>query len=208
MSGIRAFAIVAAMGLIVASGVVPALADDVARTADEAVAKEVVVSANDTPERARAPEALVVAPATAGTNACLTAITVPSPVTVSVSPTTGSLQAGSGTTQSFSATVGYTLNTQVTWQVNTVAGGNATVGTISNAGLYTAPGTVPSPATVTVTAVSVADSTRSASATVTITAPPGSSGGGGGGAMDWATLLASVLLSASAALRCLSPRRR
>ena len=148
------------------------------------------------------------APATAGTNACLTAITVLSPVTVSVSPTTGSLQAGSGTTQSFSATVGYTLNTQVTWQVNTVAGGNATVGTISNVGLYTAPGTVPSPATVTVTAVSVADSTRSASATVTITAPPGSSGGGGGGAMDWATLLASVLLSASAALRRLYPRRR
>jgi hypothetical protein len=65
MSGIRAFAIVAAMGLIVASGVVPALADDVARTADEAVAKEVVVSANDIPERVRAPEAVVVAPALA-----------------------------------------------------------------------------------------------------------------------------------------------
>src|SRR4051812_33061093 len=65
MSGIRdtVFAIVAAMGLIVASGVVPALADDVARAADEAVAKEVVVSANDTPERVRAPEALVVAAA-------------------------------------------------------------------------------------------------------------------------------------------------
>ena len=149
------------------------------------------------------------APATAGTNACLTAIAVPSPVTISISPTAGSLQAGSGTTQSFSATVGYTLNTQVTWQVNTVAGGNATVGTISTAGLYTAPGTVPSPATVTVTAVSVADSTRSASATVTITAPPGSSGtsgghSGGGGAMDWATLLA---LLASAGVRRLYARR-
>ncbi|TLY74484.1 MAG: PKD domain-containing protein, partial [Gammaproteobacteria bacterium] len=149
------------------------------------------------------------APATAGTNACLTAIAVPSPVTISISPTAGSLQAGSGTTQSFSATVGYSLNTQVTWQVNTVAGGNATVGTISTAGLYTAPGTVPSPATVTVTAVSVADSTRSASATVTITAPPGSSGtsgghSGGGGAMDWATLLA---LLASAGVRRLYARR-
>src|SRR5207302_9627902 len=106
----------------------------------------------------------------------------------------------------------YSLNTQVTWQVNTVAGGNATVGTISTAGLYTAPGTVPSPATVTVTAVSVADSTRSASATVTITAPPGSSGtsgghSGGGGGMDWATLLASVVLLASAWVRRLVARR-
>src|SRR5207237_6558370 len=98
-----------------------------------------------------------------------------SPVTTSTPPTAGSLEAGSGTTQSFSATVGYSLNTQVTWQVNTVAGGNATVGTISTAGLYTAPGTVPSPATVTVTAVSVADSTRSASAKVTITASSASS---------------------------------
>ena len=64
MSGIRdtVFAIVAAMGLIVASGVVPALADNVARATDEVVAKEVVVSANDTHERVRAPEALVVAP--------------------------------------------------------------------------------------------------------------------------------------------------
>ena len=64
MSGIReaAFAIVAAVGLIVASSVVPALADDVARAADEAVAKEVVVAANDTPEAVRAPETLVFAP--------------------------------------------------------------------------------------------------------------------------------------------------
>src|SRR4029077_11704738 len=111
------------------------------------------------------------APATAGTNACLTPLAVPSPVTVSVSPTSGSLQAGSGNTQSFTATVGETLNTQVTWQVNTVTGGNATVGAISTAGGYTVPTTMPSPAPVTVTATSLADSTRSASATVTITAP-------------------------------------
>jgi serine protease len=148
------------------------------------------------------------APATAGTNACLTAIAVPSPVTVSVSPLSGSLQAGSGTTQSFTATVGDTLNTQVTWQVNTITGGNATLGTISTAGLYTAPATVPSPATVTVTAISLADSTRSASAMVTITAavaappPAPASSGGGGGALDVLSLLAlslaglaSVLLS-------------
>jgi serine protease len=139
------------------------------------------------------------AAATAGTNACLTAIAVPSPVTVSVSPISGSLQAGSGTTQSFTATVGSTLNTQVTWQVNTIAGGNATVGTVSSAGVYTVPATVPSPATVTVTATSVADATRSASAMVTITAaapppaPAPASSGGGGGALDVLSLLALAL---------------
>jgi len=148
------------------------------------------------------------APATAGTSACLTAIAVPSPVTVSVSPLSGSLQAGSGTTQSFTATVGATLNTQVTWQVNTITGGNATVGAISTAGVYTVPATVPSPATVTVTAISVADSTRSASAMVTITAaaaPPAPSGGGGGGggALDVLSLLALALAMLASAV--LSP---
>jgi serine protease len=148
------------------------------------------------------------APATAGTNACLTAIAVPSPVTVSVLPATGSLQAGSGTTQSFTATVADTLDTQVTWQVNTIAGGNATVGTISGAGVYTVPASVPSPATVTVTATSVADATRSASATVTITAPvgaasPPASSGGGGGALDVLSLLALALAALASAL--LSP---
>ena len=146
------------------------------------------------------------APSMAGTSACLTAITVPSPVTVSVSPTTGSLPAGSGTTQSFTATVGDTLNTQVTWQVNAMTGGNATVGTISTAGVYAAPATVPSPANVTVTAISVADSTRSASATVTITASaraPASGGGGGGGALDVLSVLALALASLASAL--LSP---
>src|SRR5256886_11124232 len=65
---------------------------------------------------------------------------------------TGSLQAGSGTTETLTATVGNTVNTQVTWQVDTVTGGNATVGTISTSGVYTVPATVPSPATVTITA--------------------------------------------------------
>jgi len=61
----------------------------------------------------------------------------------------------------------------VTWQVNGVTGGNATVGTISSSGLYTAPGVVPNPATVTVTAVSQADATKSAAAQVTIRAVAG-----------------------------------
>jgi len=90
-------------------------------------------------------------------------------LTVSVSPSTASVTTGA--TQQFTATVTNATNTAVTWQVNGVAGGNATVGTISSGGLYTAPASVPAPATVTVTAVSQADSSKTATASVTVTAP-------------------------------------
>lgn len=156
--------------------------------------------------------ALTSAPGSAGSftgaAACLAAISAALPV-VSISPGSATVVAGSGT-QSFAATVTNAANTSVNWQVNGIAGGNATLGTISAAGLYTAPATVPTPATVTVTAVSAADSTRSASAQVTVSAPAAtqppattSSGGGGGGAFD-AWLLA--LLAGCAAAR--TRRRR
>ncbi|MBS0394697.1 MAG: hypothetical protein JSR54_08730 [Proteobacteria bacterium] len=96
--------------------------------------------------------------------------TVTAGVAVTVSPSTASAQAGTGS-QSFTVAVANTTNTAVTWQVNGIAGGNATVGTISSTGQYTAPAAVPSPATVTVTAVSAADSTKSGSATLTVTPP-------------------------------------
>ncbi len=47
---------------------------------------------------------------------------------------------------------------QVTWSVNGVAGGNATVGTINAKGLYTAPAVLPSTPSITVTATSVTNS--------------------------------------------------
>jgi len=96
--------------------------------------------------------------------------TTPTPVAVSVMISPASVTVAVGGTQQFTATVQNTGNTAVTWQVNGMAGGNATVGTISSSGLYTAPAAVPSPAAVTVTAVSQADATKSASAQVTITA--------------------------------------
>src|SRR6202007_121781 len=89
-------------------------------------------------------------------------------VSVTISPTSATVATGG--TQQFTATVQNASNAAVTWQVNGVAGGNATVGTISSSGLYTAPAAVPSPATVTVTAVSQPDPTKSASAQVAITA--------------------------------------
>jgi hypothetical protein len=78
------------------------------------------------------------------------------------------------TTQfSFTATVQGPQNEEVTWQVNKITGGNATVGTITQVGttntaVYTAPASVPAPATVTVGAVSVANPTASATMPLTI----------------------------------------
>src|SRR5207249_2845607 len=92
---------------------------------------------------------------------------------VSVTPNPASV--ATGQTQQFTATVQATggLSTAVTWAVNDVPGGNATVGTISPTGLYTAPSTVPSPNPVTVKAVSVADPTKSGTAQVTVFPPIG-----------------------------------
>jgi hypothetical protein len=89
---------------------------------------------------------------------------------ISISPTTAAISL-SGTVQ-FSATVTFSTTTAVTWQVNGVNGGNATIGTISTAGLYTAPASLPNPNSVTVTAVAQADTTQFVSATVTINPPP------------------------------------
>jgi serine protease len=136
--------------------------------------------------------------ATAGTKACPGAIAIASPVSVSVSPTSASLQAGAGT-QAFSATVTDTTQTAVTWQVNNVTGGNASVGTISTAGIYTPPATLTATLTVTVTATSVAVATQKGSAQVMLTTTQSSvaaGGGGGGGVIDLLTLLASLFVIA------------
>lgn len=90
----------------------------------------------------------------------------PPSISVSTGPASASLLLGGS--QQFTATVTGTSNTAVTWSVNGTIGGNATVGTISTAGLYTAPANLPSPNTVTVSATSQADSTKSASVTVTL----------------------------------------
>jgi hypothetical protein len=82
-------------------------------------------------------------------------VTVSQPVQISVSPGTASLQTGGQ--QQFTASVSGTTNTAVTW--------SASGGSITTAGLYTAPTTA---GTYTVKAVSAADATKSASATVTV----------------------------------------
>ena len=59
----------------------------------------------------------------------------------------------------------------VAWSVNGIGGGDATVGTISNTGLYPATATVPAVA-VTVRATSVANPAVSAHTSVTVQPPP------------------------------------
>ncbi len=86
------------------------------------------------------------------------------PISVLVTPSAKNVVVGQ--TQTFMASVSGSTNTAVTWSVS----GGSSNGTISAAGVYTAPATVPSPATVTVTAASQADSSKSGSATVTVVA--------------------------------------
>ena len=64
-------------------------------------------------------------------------------VTVTVSPATASVVGGG--TQQFTASLSNTVNHAVTWAVNGIAGGDATVGTVSASGLYTAPTVISGP---------------------------------------------------------------
>lgn len=101
-----------------------------------------------------------------------------------ISPTGATVQTGHA--RSFAAIVSGSSNTNVSWEVNGIAGGDSTVGTIDAMGNYTAPSSVPSahtqcessalepracrPGTVTVTAVSQANRAVSSSITVAVTA--------------------------------------
>jgi len=94
--------------------------------------------------------------------------TIVTPPTVTISPASATLAAGSANTKTFTATVTGAPTTNVDWKVNNVLGGNDTVGTITAAGVYTAPNTPPPGSTVTVTADSSDFAPSLANATVTI----------------------------------------
>src|SRR6185437_1933600 len=68
---------------------------------------------------------------------------------VTVTPATATIRAGAN--EAFAAAVSGLANSTVTWSVNSIAGGNASVGTIDANGMYTAPAALPTPNTVTVT---------------------------------------------------------
>jgi probable HAF family extracellular repeat protein len=112
-------------------------------------------------------------------------------VTVKVTPPTSSVPINK--TQQFTATVTGTSNTSVIWTANGIIGGNSTIGTIDSNGLYTAPATVPNPATVSIVATSQAQPSASANATLTVTlgtynfvlfSYPGAAGTGGSSIND------------------------
>lgn len=87
-------------------------------------------------------------------------------VAVSLSPATASVRTGA--TQAFTAQVNNSSNQSVIWQVDGVSAGNSADGTVSAAGIYTAPATLPNPNTVT---ISSADTTASATSSVTLSNP-------------------------------------
>ena len=82
------------------------------------------------------------------------------PVKVTLSPASVSLL--SSATQQFTANVAWSSNTAVTWSMS------PSLGTLTSAGLYTAPSTISPGQSVVVTATSVADPTKAATATVTL----------------------------------------
>ena len=77
-----------------------------------------------------------------------------------------------GTTRQFWATESGNPAPTLAWSVNGIAGGNAATGTITPAGLYTAPPTVPSPAEVMIAAADNAFPTAPGSARALIVGTP------------------------------------
>ena len=106
-------------------------------------------------------------PASGATDAATVSVVATPKPSVVVSPKTASVQ--SGATQQFTAGV-QKASGGVQWSVNDVAGGNASVGTISVSGLYTAPAAVPAGGSVSVRATNLASGASDA-ATVSVTAP-------------------------------------
>ncbi len=91
-------------------------------------------------------------------------------VSVLVIPATAQVHVGA--TFNFRTAVdGAGTLTAVKWTVNGIPNGNATVGTISAGGAYTAPLTIPNPNMIQVQAISLADTTATSTGTVTISNP-------------------------------------
>jgi hypothetical protein len=87
-------------------------------------------------------------------------------VSVSVAPSSATVLLGNE--QTFVATVKGSDDTVVTWSVDGVPGGNAALGTITAAGVCTAPADLPANTAPQATATSHADSTKTASAKVAV----------------------------------------
>ena len=103
-----------------------------------------------------------------GKTAASATVTIFLPVTVTITPTTAIVTVGQQ--QQFHTSVSGSSNTAVTWSVSGSGCTGATCGTITSAGLYTAPAAEPSSGSVVVKATSQASANASASAIVTLVA--------------------------------------
>jgi len=101
-------------------------------------------------------------------SATVRVIAPPPTIMVSISPIQINLRPGG--TQQFSATVTGSANLSVVWAANGIVGGNASVGSISASGFYTAPANVFATETVTITARSASDSNSFATASAIVSA--------------------------------------
>lgn len=91
------------------------------------------------------------------------------PSSVTVSPAATSVATGKSVQYSASGGSGQGFK----WGVNGISGGNSQVGTITSQGLYTAPATLPNPATVTIAAVDSGSSTQGTAAATITPSPSG-----------------------------------
>jgi hypothetical protein len=87
-------------------------------------------------------------------------------VTITITPTNATV--GLAGTVQFKAVASGCTNTNVTWEVNGIVGGNSVYGTVSGSGLYTAPAKFSTPTTVTITAVSQCNANYLANVPVTL----------------------------------------
>lgn len=92
------------------------------------------------------------------------------PATITVSPSAATVDTNASL--AFTTKASGLRNTQVVWTVNSIAGGNATLGMITASGVYTAPAKVPS-SSVTILAKSATNARVTGSATVRVQAPSG-----------------------------------
>jgi hypothetical protein len=106
-----------------------------------------------------------------GAASAAASVTILAHIGVSVQPTSASIGV-TGNLQ-FTASVKGTGNPQVTWSITGAGCGQAGIcGSIDSTGLFTAPPTLPSPASFDIVATSSADTSQSGTAMVTITVTP------------------------------------
>ena len=88
---------------------------------------------------------------------------------VTISPRSASVAIG--TNLQFTSTMNGSVTSPVAWSVNGIAGGNASIGTVTSSGLYQAPPAVPAATTVKIGAVDPTDSVAFMTASVTVFDP-------------------------------------